>query len=511
MSIEQEQSSPDNKENNNNKDNKDSKKVNSIFAPQKTILGFSVPLFCLMSLVVFVQVFVLGFVSFQTTKKFNPAFHPLITPLLIAMLLAAVLQKIGAKTPLLKDIGGGSILCILVPSILFTYPFFKDDSIFLQMQKFMQSIMKHLNAESIKVKETQYTYKAIGFASFFVSALIIGSFLSMDKKLLKSSFKKFIPLILVSLLTGALVVGTLGALLNPIGGLENASQTSKGGFLDAVFYIFAPLASGGMSSGVTPLKNAYAGQNLDWQEPFMSHMTPALLVGGIFSIFASGLIKKFLKTTKYSGYGKLEVKETPKNPDKNTSKSVPEKLSYPQITTGLIAIFTLYLLSVLIKESLILLLPNIKKYLPEYIVFLVFVVVLMKLFNVVSDYYNICINQASKFVTTNFTSAFLVILGSSIPMEDMLKQLNVKFVFTCIMCVLSVALVAGYLGKKLGYYPVESSITAGLCTNSIGGAGNVAILSASDLMGLMPFAQIATRIGGALVVVVASIAYPLLY
>ncbi|MCG7202032.1 MAG: 2-hydroxycarboxylate transporter family protein, partial [Candidatus Phytoplasma mali] len=84
----------------------------------------------------------------------NPAFHPLITPLLIAMLLAAVLQKIGAKTPLLKDIGGGSILCILVPSILFTYPFFKDDSIFLQMQKFMQSIMKHLNAESITVKET---------------------------------------------------------------------------------------------------------------------------------------------------------------------------------------------------------------------------------------------------------------------------------------------------------------------------------------------------------------------
>ncbi|ABC65169.1 malate-sodium symport [Aster yellows witches'-broom phytoplasma AYWB] len=511
MSIENEQSSPDNKENNNN--NKDSKNVNSVFVPKKTILGFSVPLFFLMILVVFVQVFVLGFVSFKTTNKFEPVFHPLITPLLIAMLLAAVLQKIGAKTPLLKDIGGGSILCILVPSILFTYPFFKDGSIFLQMQNFMRIIMKHLNAESItvKIQETKYTYKAVGFSNFFVSALIIGSFLSMDKKLLKSSFKKFIPLILVSLITGALFVGTLGALLHPIGGLENASQTSKGAFLDAVFYIFAPLASGGMSSGVTPLKNAYAGQNLDLQEPFMSHMTPALLVGGIFSIFASGLIKKFVKTTKYSGYGKLEVKDVPKNPNKNTYKLVPEKLSYHQITTGLIAIFTLYLFSVLIKESLILLLPNIKKYLPEYIVFLVFVVVLMKLFNVVSDYYNSCINQASKFVTTNFTSAFLVILGSSIPMEAMLKQLNFKFVFTCIMCVLLVALVAGYLGKKLGYYPVESSITAGLCTNSIGGAGNVAILSASDLMGLMPFAQIATRIGGALVVVVASISYPLLY
>ncbi|WP_290124276.1 hypothetical protein [New Jersey aster yellows phytoplasma] len=43
MSIENEQSSPDNKENNNN--NKDSKNVNSVFVPKKTILGFSVPLF----------------------------------------------------------------------------------------------------------------------------------------------------------------------------------------------------------------------------------------------------------------------------------------------------------------------------------------------------------------------------------------------------------------------------------------------------------------------------------
>jgi Na+/citrate or Na+/malate symporter len=513
MSIEKERSDQDNKENNHN--NKDFKKVIvGVPVSKQTLLGFSVPLFCLMSLVVFVQVFVLGFVGFQNTKKFEPAFHPLITPLLIAMLLSAVLQKIGSKVPVLKDIGGGSILCILASSVLFTYPFFKDGDIGYEIQKFMQHIMKHLNAESITVKldvEKYYTYKTVGFANFFVSSLIIGSFLNMDKKILKSFFKKFIPLILVSLLTGALVVGTLGVLLNPIEGLPNTTTTSKGGFLDSVFYIFAPLASGGISSGITPLKNAYAGQNVDLQEPFMSHITPALLVGGVFSILLAGLIKKFLKNTKYSGDGKLEIKEIPKDKTKNTSKIIPEKLSYSQITTGLIAIFTLYLLSVLIKESLILLLPDIKKYLPEYIVFLVFLVVLMKLLNLVSDYYNGCINQASKFVTTNFTSAFLVILGSGIPMEAMLKHFTIKFIFTCVMCVLVVTLLAGYLSQKLGYYPVESSIIAGLCTNSIGGAGNIAILSASDLMELMPFAQIATRTGGALVVVFASIAYPFLY
>lgn len=58
--------------------------------------------------------------------------------------------------------------------------------------------------------------------------------------------------------------------------------------------------------------------------------------------------------------------------------------------------------------------------------------------------------------------------------------------------------------NNVGFYPVEAAITAGLCTNSMGGTGNIAVLSASDRMGLIPFAQMATRLGGALVLISAS-------
>ena len=54
-------------------------------------------------------------------------------------------------------------------------------------------------------------------------------------------------------------------------------------------------------------------------------------------------------------------------------------------------------------------------------------------------------------------------------------------------------------------YPLESSITAGLCTTNMGGTGDIAVLSAANRMELLPFAQIATRICGALVLIVASI------
>ena len=55
------------------------------------------------------------------------------------------------------------------------------------------------------------------------------------------------------------------------------------------------------------------------------------------------------------------------------------------------------------------------------------------------------------------------------------------------------------VGRWLKMYPIETAIV-NACHSGQGGTGDVAILTAANRMQLMPFAQIATRIGGAITV-----------
>ena len=77
------------------------------------------------------------------------------------------------------------------------------------------------------------------------------------------------------------------------------------------------------------------------------------------------------------------------------------------------------------------------------------------------------------------------------------SPLYMLLVLVVVVCVSICAGICGYL--------VESAITAGLCTTNMGGTGDIAVLSAAKRMELLPFAQIATRICGALILIVASI------
>ena len=71
-------------------------------------------------------------------------------------------------------------------------------------------------------------------------------------------------------------------------------------------------------------------------------------------------------------------------------------------------------------------------------------------------------------------------LGAVISAFSPLYMLLVLVVVVC------VSICAGICGYLVGFYPVESAITAGLCTTNMGGTGDIAVLSAAKRMELLP-------------------------
>ena len=72
------------------------------------------------------------------------------------------------------------------------------------------------------------------------------------------------------------------------------------------------------------------------------------------------------------------------------------------------------------------------------------------------------------------------------------------------------AIGAGFVGTLFGFNFVESGITAGLCMANRGGSGDLQVLGACKRMQLMSYAQISSRIGGAIILTIGSIVFSVL-
>lgn len=219
------------------------------------------------------------------------------------------------------------------------------------------------------------------------------------------------------------------------------------GFGQTILYIALPMMSGGMGAGVIPLSGIYAGATGADSAQIIFQMIPASAVGNVLAIICAALIAKIgTIVPAINGNGELM-------PSKDEKRSGKE----------------------------------------------------MKLAGIIPAKYEEAAVQWSQFVMKNFTSALLAGIGIALlDLKVLGAALTPEFMLITVVIILTVALCAGLFGKFVGFYPVEAAITAGLCTNSMGGTGNIAVLSASDRMGLIPFAQMATRLGGALVLISAS-------
>lgn len=136
---------------------------------------------------------------------------------------------------------------------------------------------------------------------------------------------------------------------------------------------------------------------------------------------------------------------------------------------------------------------------------MIITVILVKVFGLLPARVEAAASYWYRFVVVNLTLALLAGCGIKyMDIGQVLQALTPAYLVLCLTTVIGALIGAGFAGRLVNFYFVESSITTGLCMANSGGTGDVATLGASGRMNLMAFAQISSRLGGALLLVLMS-------
>ncbi|WP_409967969.1 2-hydroxycarboxylate transporter family protein [Bengtsoniella intestinalis] len=115
--------------------------------------------------------------------------------------------------------------------------------------------------------------------------------------------------------------------------------------------------------------------------------------------------------------------------------------------------------------------------------------------------------KAANFLSKPMMCMCMVGIGIAITdLADLVAVLNFNTLFISAFVIIG----SGVIGMMVGSNFVEAAITAGLCMANRGGSGDLQVLGAAKRMSLMSYAQISSRIGGAIVLVIANFAFGLM-
>ena len=376
-----------------------------------------------------------------------------------AMALGGLLSALGEKIGWIREyMGGGPIVVIFGASLM---------------------VASGLIPAGVTEDVTRFM-RAEGFLALFISALITGSLLGMDRSLLLRSAIWYLPVIIGGVVMALLCTGLVGMLIGS-------------GFLEAVFFVGLPIMGGGMGAGAVPLAEIFANILGTGSTEVLSKMVPAVVLGNMVAIIAAGLLEKLGKLRPtLSGNGKLMKKQKGLKGIEEKVESIPE---LAKMGTGLFIATTFFVIGHILGQ-----------FIPLHpYALMIFCVGIVKAFGVMPAHFEEGAALWGDFMVLTLTPALLACIGICFTnLHQVVEVLTLQYFILVLATVTGAILGTALTGRLLGFYPIEASITAGLCMANMGGTGDVAVLSAARRMNLMPFAQVSSRIGGALVLLMAT-------
>lgn len=397
-----------------------------------------------------------------------------LTILAILAVFGIFFGEIGDRIPIWNEyIGGGTVLVFFMSAVMGTY-----------------NLVPEATLISIK---TFYNKNPVNFLEIFIPALIVGSILTVDRKTLLKSIVGYIPLIMI---------GVLGAILGGVGAgfLFNKPP------LEIIINYVLPIMGGGTGAGAIPMAEMWSLKTGQDSKVWFAFAISILTIANVIAILTGALLKELgKKRPSLTGNGELMITTITKEKEEEKKNETPnvgqQEFAAALFFTGIVAIIAnicaVFWTSLKLPFEI------------HRLAFLVIVVILLNVSNVIPDR----IKAGAKKMQTFFSKFTIWILMAAVGFGTNVQEIINAFTFSNL--IIAIAIVLGAVvaimlsAKALKFYPIEAAITAGLCMANRGGSGDIAVLGAADRMSLISFAQISSRIGGAMMLILGSVVFGL--
>lgn len=404
---------------------------------------------------------------------FNTIPNQMIGAVAVLFAFGILIGEIGERLPVWnKFLGGGAMLCFLAAGLL-----------------------KYFNLLPECVTNVSDGWiNGYSFLNVFITFLVVGSLLGIDRDVLIKSGSLYIPTLLCSLL-GACVFGVVAGLI----------------FGNDPLYLITsyvlPIMGGGAGAGAVPMAQVYSDATGQDSAGYLSFCMAILALGNIVAILMAVVMDLIGRAfPKMTGHGELlRVK--------NKSLEVESKKPAPAVTVDDIAaaIFIcagFFMLGQLVSKKI---LPTVFGVAIPNFAYMIIFAALANIFNLIPENLREACRRCQHFCGNKLVWIQMVGMGiSAINFSTMFSVASWQNVVIVLMIVIGCCVGSALFGWIVGFFPVESAITAGLCMANMGGAGDLAVLGAAKRMDLMVYAQISSRIGGAIVLLIASILFAFL-
>ena len=400
------------------------------------------PLFIIAGMLIFAEVLVTGKLPSE-----------IVVMVVTCAFFGFLCGEIGKRLPVVGKMGAAAICATFIPSALVYYGILPTPV----------------------VQATTKFYKDTHILYLYICCIIVGSIMNMDKKTLIQGFLKIFGPMVCGEIVGMLVGVGVGYLL----GLSP---------FETFFFLVLPIMAGGVGEGAIPLSIGYASILGMEQGEALGRVLPIVMLGGLTGIICGGILNRLGKTYPHlTGNGRL-LPASEEDQIINKTAKTESVIDVTTFASGVLLAAILYMVGMIGHKVTGIPAP----------VGMLFAAVLVKLVSGVSPKVLSGSQVVYKFFQTSVTYPILFAVGVAItPWDKIVSAFTVINLIVIVCTVVSLVTTGFFVAKKLGMYPIDAAVIS-CCQSGQGGTGDVAILTAAERMELMPFAQIATRIGGAI-------------